>query len=120
MSDFSDTVLVIIGQSPLSGHHLYEALSAVMVLATYGQSVQLVFIGDAVACLQPVQSRHPSSPQTQQPFKSTQALVESFEFYDLLPIWVANQPTPTTSVVECVAVTLEQINTEKFKAVLTW
>lgn len=120
MSDTSQTVLAIIGASPLSGHHLYEALSAIMVLATYGQAVQLVFVGDAIQSLQhragsaDLQDNHPA------PFKSVQAMIESFEFYDLVPVWVAGQTLPASTVVECVAVTLDQVRTDQFKAVLTW
>lgn len=110
----ANTVLAIIGHSPLAGHNVYESLSALMVMATYGQAVQLLFISDAVHSLQ----RLPE-PSAQMPFKSVQAMIESFEFYDLLPVWVAGQPLPTNPLVDCVAVSLNQINIQQFKAVLT-
>ena len=119
MTDPSNTVLAIISRSPLSGHHLYEALSALMVLATYGQAVQLLFVDDAVQSLQQLSDVQDNN-QAIHPFKSVQAMIESFEFYDLLPVWVAGQPLPAQPLVECVAVTLDQINTHQFKAVLTW
>lgn len=122
MSDTSQTVLAIVSASPLSGHHLYEALSALMVLATYGQAVQLLFVGDAV---QSLYSRSDTAADTTaddtiSPFKSVHAMIESFEFYDLLPVWVAGQTLPASTVVECVAVALDQVRTDQFKAVLTW
>ncbi|MFZ3191630.1 MAG: DsrE family protein [Moraxellaceae bacterium] len=122
MSDTSNTLLAVISASPLSGHHLYEALSALMVLATYGQAVQLLFVGDAVQSLQPLSNvaDNPTDHRTATPFKSVQAMIESFEFYDLLPVWVAGQPVPASTVVECVAVALDQVRTDQFKAVLTW
>ena len=119
MSDTSQTVLAIINASPVSGHHLYEALSAIMVLATYGQAVQLLFVGDAVQSLQQLPDAQDNSQATR-PFKSVQAMIESFEFYDLLPVWVAGQTLPASTVVECVAVALDQVRTDQFKAVLTW
>ena len=121
MTDTSNTILAIINSSPLSGHHLYEALSALMVLATYGQSVQLLFVGDAVQSLQqPVSSDTSNGGNSPAPFKSVQAMIESFEFYDLLPVWVAGQPIPSQPLVECVSVALDQVRTHQFKAVLTW
>lgn len=118
MTDTSKTILAIISRSPLSGQHLYEAVSALMVLATYGQAVQLLFIGDAVQCLQ--QAAGTTHADIAPAFKSVQAMIESFEFYDLLPVWVGDQPIPTQPLVDCVAVTLNQVNTQQFKAVLTW
>ena len=121
MTDRSNTILAIISISPLSGHHLYEALSALMVLATYGQAVQLLFVGDAVQSLhQPSSAGTPNTSDSSTPFKSVQAMIESFEFYDLLPVWVANQPLPSEPLVECVSVVLDQVKTHQFKAVLTW
>lgn len=122
MSDTSQTVLAIINASPLSGHHLYEALSAIMVLATYGQAVQLVFVGDAIQSLhnRPDTTADTTADDTISPFKSVHAMIESFEFYDLLPVWVAGQTLPASTVVECVAVALDQVRTDQFKAVLTW
>lgn len=129
MHDPSNTVLAIVGQSPLSGQHLYEAISALMVLATYGQAVQILLIGDAVECLHTASTNTPlplamsgddHRSTTTRPFKSVQSMVESFEFYDLLPVWVGDAPLPVNPVVECVAVPLDQINTQRFKAVLTW
>lgn len=118
MTDTSHTVLAMISQSPLSGQDLYEALSALMVLATYGQAVQILFVGDAISCLQ--QTVPASQSDLAPAFKSVQAMIESFEFYDLLPVWVADQPIPTQPLVDCVAVLLHQVNTQQFKAILTW
>lgn len=121
MTDTPNTILAIISHSPLSGQHLYEALSALMVLATYGQAVQLMFIGDAVQSLQQLPNTiQQHGEKTAPAFKSVQAMIESFEFYDLLPVWIADQPLPTQPLVECVAISLNQLNLQQFKAVLTW
>ena len=80
------SLLIIISQSPLAGQNLLESLSATMVMATYGVQIKILFTGDAIALL-----RHPNNSQKNteiRPFKSAFALVESFEFYDLLPIWI--------------------------------
>ena len=79
------TLLVIISQSPLQGQLLLESLSAVMVLATYGIQVKILLTGDAIGLLKvPFKSEN----KALDPFKSVHALIESFEFYDLLPLWV--------------------------------
>ena len=121
MTDQTNPILAIISHSPLSGQHLYEALAALMVLATYGQAVQLMFVGDAVQSLQQLPNPTPQPSEKFTPaFKSVQAMIESFEFYDLLPVWIADQPLPMQPLVECVVISLNQLNLQQFKAVLTW
>jgi hypothetical protein len=58
-----------------------------MVLATYGLQVQVVLTGDAVGLLRMPIEDHVAQDEGR-PFKSPLALIESFEFYDLLPLWV--------------------------------
>jgi len=81
------SLLVMLSPSPLAGQKLLESLTAVMVLATYGVRVQIVLVDDAIGLLRtPTASITPDAQP--RPFKSAFALVESFEFYDLLPLWV--------------------------------
>lgn len=80
------SLLIIISQSPLAGQNLLESLSAAMVMATYGVQIKILLTGDAIALL-----RTPNIGNITiqfRPFKSAFALVESFEFYDLVPIWI--------------------------------
>ncbi len=81
------SILVMLSQSPLAGQTLLESLSAVMVLATYGLRVQIVLTGDAIALLR-IPAADFGGNKAPQAFKSATALVESFEFYDLFPLWV--------------------------------
>lgn len=82
------SILVIFSQGAGAGQTLLEALSATMVLATFGLNVKVCLINEAISLLQaPI---HSSTPDYPQPFKSAYAMLESFEFYDLLPIWVAH------------------------------
>jgi|GEM_PF-99911 len=88
------SLLVIFRQGPLAGQQILESLAAVMVLATYGLKVQVAVSDDALGLI-PLNSDDMTSmpPISSEPraFKSAQALIESFEFYDLLPIWIDQQ-----------------------------
>lgn len=80
------SILVIFSQGSGAGQTLLEALSATMVLATFGLKVNVCLINDAVSLLQaPIAPASFNGPQA---FKSAFGMVESFEFYDLLPVWV--------------------------------
>lgn len=105
--------LVLIEQGVLASATLYEAISAVMVLATYGAAVNVAFMGDAVELLRP---QHADTSR----FKSVSALIESFEFYDLSPVWVVDQAIPSDAQVAAESVRLCDIDFTKFKAVLKW
>ncbi len=118
------SLLVIIGQGPSQGQALLESLSAIMVLATYGVHVQVLLIDDAIGLLRPP---HKSEDTAQiNPFKSPHALVESFEFYDLLPVWV--QPTSAEhhrrildgTTIEYEVVQLNSDLLRSFEGVLRW
>ncbi|MEC7121125.1 MAG: DsrE family protein [Pseudomonadota bacterium] len=117
MTDSSSRVLVFLTQSALSGQTLYEAIAAIMVMATYGQVVQVAFCQDAIDSLN---AQATDQAHGQQPFKSVQAMIESFEFYDLLPVWVCAERLPNRPIVDCICMPMHQINTQQFKAVLTW
>jgi sulfur relay (sulfurtransferase) DsrF/TusC family protein len=85
------SLLIMINQSPLAGQHLLESLSAAMVMATYGIEIKICLTGNAIALLRTPNHEHSDDVQIKnqvRPFKSAFALIESFEFYDLLPIWV--------------------------------
>lgn len=74
--------LIIFTQNALAGQSLLEALSATLVLATYGVSLKVCFQGDAISLLQKPKNHIP------QPFKSAYSMIESFEFYDIFPVWI--------------------------------
>lgn len=77
--------LVIFSQGALSGQNLLEALSATLVMATYGMPLKICFQGDAISLLQPPLE---SPDKTADFFKSAFAMIDSFEYYDVLPVWV--------------------------------
>ena len=78
------TVLVIISQGPLAGQRLLEALSATLVLATFGLDIKVCFKDEAIYLLNAPSDHSAVLPS----FKSAYRMVESFEFYDLLPVLV--------------------------------
>ncbi|WP_410211167.1 DsrE family protein [Aquirhabdus sp.] len=117
------TLLVIISQSPLQGQLLLESLSAVMVLATYGIQVKILLTDDGVDLLRvPFKNEE----NTSHPFKSAHALVESFEFYDLLPVWVDQisaeqyRLTLNETIIEHEFIELNSAILGSFDGVLRW
>lgn len=110
------SILVILSQGPLAGQRFIEALSATLVLATFGHQVKVCLINDAVLLLQP-----PNTLLHQAFFKSTYAMFESFEFYDLLPVWVANHQIPKISTaIETQSIELNAQLLQQFDQVLYW
>ena len=118
------SLLIIISQSPLAGQNLLESLSAAMVMATYGVQIKILLTGDAIALL-----RRPIQQQTNsqiKPFKSAFALVESFEFYDLVPIWIdakeieANRTLIETTTIAHEVIDLNAQTLAAFDGVLRW
>ncbi len=85
-----NSTLIVFTQGPLAGQTLLEALSATLVMATFGIPVKLCFQGDALTLLKAPSSALNSSTQA---FKSAYAIIESFEFYDVLPVWVSPDST---------------------------
>lgn len=81
-----NSTLIIFSQGSLAGQTLLEALSASLVIATFGIPVTLCFQGDAIALLKAPPAKSTAGPHA---FKSAHAIVESFEFYDVLPVWVS-------------------------------
>lgn len=118
------SLLIIISQSPLAGQNLLESLSAAMVMATYGVQIKILLTGDAIALL-----RTPIETQSNlhiRPFKSAFALVESFEFYDLVPIWIdakdldANKALIEATTIEHEVIDVNARTLASFDGVLRW
>ena len=118
------SLLIIISQSPLAGQNLLESLSAAMVMATYGVQIKILLTDDAIALLRaPI---HLETNTQIKPFKSAFALVESFEFYDLVPIWVDEKDIdPNRKLIERTSIEYEVIDLNAqtlaaFDGVLRW
>lgn len=118
------SILIIMSQSPLAGQNILESLSAAMVMATYGVHIRIMLTGDAVALLRPMNQ---SQTDTQRrPFKSAFALIESFEFYDLLPIWIdqkdsiENKVLLETTTIEHEVIDFNSHVLASFDGVLRW
>lgn len=81
-----NSTLIIFSQGSLAGQTLLEALSASLVIATFGIPVTLCFQGDAINLLKAPATGKTSGTSA---FKSAHAMIESLEFYDVLPVWVS-------------------------------
>ncbi|WP_026470515.1 DsrE family protein [Alkanindiges illinoisensis] len=117
------SVLVIFSQGAASGQTLLEALSATMVLATFGLNVKVCLINEAISLLQA--PHHTAiSMSSSPPFKSAYGMVESFEFYDLLPVWVCQkqqaQLQHLKTSIEYELVNLNPALLAQFNQVLYW
>ena len=90
------STLIIFSQGSLAGQTLLEALSASLVIATIGIPVTLCFQGDAINLLKvPAKKNADIAPA----FKSAYAMIESFEFYDVLPVWISpDHHTPASQM----------------------
>lgn len=115
------SILVIFSQGSAAGQTLLEGLSATMVLATFGLNVKVCLVNEAISLLQAPSCASPAAPQ---PFKSAYAMVESFEFYDLLPVWIAqSQYTPLQQLHSTIDYELVDLNPallSQFEQVLYW
>jgi sulfur relay (sulfurtransferase) DsrF/TusC family protein len=112
-------ILIVFTRNALTGQTVNESLTASLVMATYGLPVQLCFQGDAISLLDT------PSAGSEQPFKTTYGIIESLEFYDVLPVWVwPDQHTNLTMLAnsniehEIVNLTPELIN--QFDQILYW
>ncbi len=118
------SLLIILSHSPLSGQNLVESLSAAMVMATYGVQIQILLTDDAIELIRT--SNHAQSMISAKPFKSPFALIESFEFYDLFPIWIDqkkiedHQILLETTLIEHKVIDLNADVLASFDGVLTW
>ncbi len=115
------TVLVIFSQGPLAGQNLLEALSATLVLATFGLDIKVCFKDDAIQLL-----KQPSDHlAAQSSFKSAYRIIESFEFYDLFPILVTTKLDNQIDVLKNTTLEYEQVTLDnalvsQFDQVLYW
>lgn len=78
------TVLVILTQANLANLNVHESLAATMVLATFGCEVK-VLLQDAALSLLATELRFDAQKHA---FKVASNMVDSFEFYDLSPIYI--------------------------------
>ena len=78
------TVLVILTQPNLTSLQVNESLSATMVLATFGISVKVLLKDAALSLL----NNKLEFDQFKQAFKVAANMVDSFEFYDLTPLFI--------------------------------
>lgn len=81
------TVLVVLTQANLASLQVNESLSASMVLATFGCAVKILLVDGALSLLKSELTFN----QLQHAFKIASNMVDSFEFYDLSPIWVESK-----------------------------
>ncbi len=114
------TVLVILTQANLASLQVHESLSAAMVLATFGCEVKVLLQDAALSLLASTLEFN----QLQHAFKVASNMVDSFEFYDLTPIFI-EQKNQQHAFVQQSEQELEfvQLNAElirKFDHVLYW
>ena len=81
------SVLVILTQANLSSLQVHESLSATMVLATFGADVKVLLQGAALSLLK----SELEFDQIKHAFKIASNMVDSFEFYDLTPLYVESK-----------------------------
>ena len=108
------SILVLLSYGPQAGQNLFDALSAIMVLATFGHQVKVCLIDDAVT----LSNAHSFNTTG---FKSAYAILQSFEFYDLLPIGVEHLThSLVNGELELEHVTLNADFIHQFDQVVTW
>lgn len=93
----------------LSGLHGEETLSALLVLASFEQPIQLCLAGDAVSAL---------SAQSPLAGERIAQMLRSLAFYDLLPLWVTAPVADPVVAVESLCA--GQLDRRAFAQVLTW
>ncbi len=113
-------VLIILTQANLASLQTHESLSATMVLATFGCEVKVVLQDAALSLLQ----SDLQFDQLKHVFKIASNMVDSFEFYDLSPIFVesknkdSNFVLNSTQDIEFIELNAEYI--QMFDHVLYW
>lgn len=114
------TVLVILTQANLTSLQVNESLSASMVLATFGCEVKILLLDAALSLLK----SDLAFDRLKHAFKVASNMVDSFEFYDLTPIWVEKKhqqhPFVTVSEQEIEFVELNTDLVQSFDHVLYW
>ena len=114
------SVLVILTQANLNSLQVHESLSATMVLATFGCEVKVLLQDAALSLLNNTQT----FDTLKHAFKLASNMVDSFEFYDLTPIWIESKHQNdayclhTTQEIEFVELNANLI--QQFDHVLYW
>ena len=112
--------LIILTQANLASLQTHESISATMVLATFGCEVKVVLQDAALSLLQ----SDLQFDQLKHVFKVASNMVDSFEFYDLSPIFVESENQDyffvknSTQDIEFIELNTEYI--QKFDHVLYW
>ena len=91
------TVLVILSQANLSHLNVSESLSATMVLATFGCQVKVLVKNQALTLLY----NSTTFDRVKHAYKLASNMVESFEFYDLLPLLIDEKDRESPYVKAC-------------------
>ena len=114
------SVLVILTQANLNSLQVHESLSATMVLATFGCEVKVLLQDAALSLLNNTQSFEP----LKHAFKLASNMVDSFEFYDLTPIYIEQKNSQHPFVINSEQeLEFVQFNTkliQQFDHVLYW
>ncbi|AOA58673.1 hypothetical protein [Acinetobacter larvae] len=114
------SVLVIVTQSNLKSLAIYESLSAIMVLATFGCEVK-VLLQDAGLSLLKSELQFNGLKHA---YKHASNLLDGFEFYDLTPILVQNKDknaeAVTQSTQELAFIEFNNAFIQSFDHVLYW
>lgn len=114
------TILIILTQANITQLQTNESLSVAMVLATFGSNITIVFKDAALSILQ--DELHFNKQE--HAFKFGSNMRESFEFYDIDPIYVQEKDKhdpfvqQTSQNVEYIELTSEFL--KKFNHVLYW
>ena len=113
-------VLVILTQSNLNSLQVHESLSATMVLATFGCEVKVLLQDGALSLLK----SDLQFDTLKHAFKLASNMVDSFEFYDLSPIYVEEHNQNSHYVIqtqqEIEWITFNSSFIEQFDHVLYW
>jgi hypothetical protein len=112
-------VLVILTQANLAHLQTHESISATMVLATFGAEVKVLMKDAALSLLQSELKFN----QFKHAFKIASNMVDSFEFYDLSPIYVEEKNKDSAFIHADLDIEYVQLNTQfiqQFDHVLYW
>lgn len=113
-------VLIILTQANLTSLQSHESLSATMVLATFGCNVKVLLQDAALSLLQSDLQFN----QLKYAFKVASNMVDSFEFYDLSPVFVENKNNSSNFIINNVQnieyIDLNAKYIQQFDHVLYW
>lgn len=113
-------ILVILSHANLNHLNCNESISALMVLATFGHEIQVLLTGAGLSLLKDdiIFNKHTSL------FKPASNMVESFEFYDLLPILIEQKdqyhPFVLNTQLETKVIELNSTFIQSYQHILYW